>query len=179
MQEERLSERVLMRFHRLCKVLVVALAMCAARASAFLDPPYITPVNPMAGEMISVNIYGGVCDAIIGLPGYPQITRQGNDIRILFFSVHYDNLELCNLGIGTAITSIGAFPTGSYTLEVERRYMTVFGTWHQETLGVIPFTVSGSQAQQPVEASTLNVVGIVGLLLALTSAAYFVLRRSV
>jgi hypothetical protein len=165
-----------MRFHRTGKVLVVALAMCAGRASAFLELPYIAPANPTAGEMISVNINGGVCDAIIGLPGYPQITQQGNDIHILFFSVHFDNLELCNLGIGTATTSIGAFPAGSYTLEVERRYMTVFATWHQETLGLIPFTVSGGPPSQPVEAPTLGIPGLGSLWLALIVVALLALR---
>jgi hypothetical protein len=140
--------------------------MCAGRASAFLDPPYITPANPMAGELVSVNIYGGVCDAIVGLPGYPQISQEGNDIRVLFFSVHYDDIQLCNLGTGTATTSIGSFPAGSYTLQVERRYMTVSGPWAQETLGIIPFAVSGGPTLQPVEALTLNVAGLAAMQLA-------------
>lgn len=164
------------RIHHLRYALVFALALSAQPASAFLDPPYITPANPTAGVMVSANIYGGVCDAIIGLPGYPRITQQGTDIHILFFSAHYDNLELCNLGIGTATTLIGPFPAGAYTLEVERRYMAVFGTWRQETLGIIPFAVSGSQAPQPVEALTLNVAGLAALLLALVAAAHFALR---
>ena len=48
--------------HCLGSLLVVALALCAQRASAFLDPPYVTPANPTAGELMSVNIYGGECD---------------------------------------------------------------------------------------------------------------------
>ena len=169
-----------MRFHRLGKVLVVALAMCAARASAFLDPPYITPVNPMAGEMISVNIYGGECDvADDGVVWPPPVTQEGNGVTILLTGIHEDDPEWCYIGIGTQSFRLGSYPPGSYTLDVERRYMTVFGTWHQETLGVISFVVSGGPTSQPVEALALNVAGLVGLLLALIAAAGFALRRNI
>lgn len=168
-----------MRIHRLGRLLAVVLVMCAGRASAFLDPPYITPANPTAGELVSVNIYGGGCDAIIGLPGYPQITRQGNDIHIVFFSVHYGDPQMCNLGNGTATTTIGSFSAGTFTLEVERRYMSFSGPWIQETLGVIPFVVSGGPETRPVEASTLSAAGLAGLLLALIAAARFALRRNI
>lgn len=164
-----------MRFHRLGKVLVVALAMRAGRASAFLDPPYISPAQPRAGEMVVVNIHGGVCDAIVGLPGYPQITVQGNDIHMLLFSVHYDDPELCNLGTGTATFALGAYSVGSHTLIVERRYMTISGPWAEETLGIIPFAVA-SASQRPTEASTLNAAGLAALLLALIAAAHLTLR---
>jgi len=112
-----------MRIHRLRSLLVLALALCAQRAWAFLDPPYITPEIPISGQPISINIYGGFCDAIVGLEGYPQITQQGNNIRIIFFSVHYEDPEFCNLGVGTATTLIGSYPVGDYTLQVERRYI--------------------------------------------------------
>jgi hypothetical protein len=165
-----------MRIHHLKGLLAFALALCVQPARAFLDLPYITPEHPAAGQPISMNIYGGLCDAIVGLQGYPQITQQGNTIHILFFSVHYDDPEFCNLGVGTATTSIGSYPAGSYTLQVERRYMTVFGPWVQETLGVIPFTVTGAPPAQPIDAPTLSVAGLVGLLLMLVGVALFALR---
>ena len=158
-------------------LIVFALALCAGPAWAFLDPPYLTPANPMAGELVSVNIYGGGCDAIVGIDGYPQITQQGDLIRIVFFGVHYDDPEFCNLGIGTAILPIGTYPAGNYTLQVERRYLTVLATWAQETLGVIPFTVSAAPQQRPVEAPTLNLAGLTALLLALIGAVLRVLRK--
>jgi len=43
-------------------LIVFALALCAGPAWAFLDPPYLTPANPISGELVSVNIYGGECD---------------------------------------------------------------------------------------------------------------------
>jgi len=162
--------------HCLGSLLVVALALCAQRASAFLDPPYVTPANPTSADMISVNIHGGLCDAIVGLDGYPQITQQGNTIRVLFFSVHYDDPEFCDLGVGTATMSIGSYPAGSYMLQVERRYMTVLGPWAQETLGVIPLTVSGAPTQPPIEAPALSIAGFVSLLLVLIVAARLAFR---
>ena len=159
------------------RLLTFTLALCAQPASAYLDPPYLTPANPIAGELVSVNIYGGNCDAIVGMEGYPQITRQENLIRIVFFSVHYDDPEFCNLGAGTAKAPIGTYPPGNYTLQVERRYMTVLATWAQETLGIIPFIVSAVPQQQPIETPTLSPVGLTVLLIALIGAMLRNLRK--
>jgi hypothetical protein len=178
MHEERLSERVLMRFHRLGQVLVVALAMCAGRASAFLDPPYITPAKPMAGEVISVNIYGGECDLLdYGIVWPPPITQQGHSITILFSGIHEDDPEWCYYSVGTATVPVGAYPPGSYTLDVERRYMSFSGPWVQETLGIIPFTVSTAPSQQPIEAPTLSIAGLGVLGLTLLAAMLRDLRK--
>jgi hypothetical protein len=49
--------------HRVAPKLALLLALIAAPAWAFLDPPYITPANPSVGDAISVSIYGGECDA--------------------------------------------------------------------------------------------------------------------
>lgn len=118
----------------------------AQTAHAFLDPPYITPEHPVAGETISVNIYGGICDAIGSVPGYPQISQEGNSIRILFLSVSYNSPELCFWPVGTATDPIGAYPAGSYTLQVDRTYSDVGGNTIVETLGLLPFTVAGAAA---------------------------------
>lgn len=164
-----------MRFHRLGQVLVVALAMCAARASAFLDSPYITPANPTAGVVVSVNIYGGECDLVdYGITWPPPVTRQGNEIAILLTGIHEFDPEFCFYGLGTSTYPVGAFPPGTYTLDVECRYMSFSGPWTQETLGIIPFVVFGGPT--PVEALTLNVAGLAGLLLALIAAACLALR---
>ena len=155
-----------MRIHCLRGLVVLALALCAQRASAFLDPPYVTPTNPTAGELVSVSIYGGECDLLdYGIVWPPPVTQQGNSITILFTGVHEEDPEWCYYGVGTATVPIGRYPLGSYTLDVERRYGTPFGTWNQETLGIIPFTVSGTR-QQPIEAPTLSFVGLGALLLA-------------
>jgi len=132
--------------NRIMPALMLLLTSFAQTAHAFLDPPYITPEHPVAGETISVNIYGGICDAIVGAPGYPQITQEGNAIRILLLSVSYSSPELCFWTIGTATVPVGAYPVGSYTLQVDRTYSDGGGNTIVETLGLLPFTVAGVAA---------------------------------
>lgn len=159
-------------------LLVFALALCAQPAKAFLDPPYLTPANPIAGELVSVNIYGGECDvADTGVIWPPPITQQGSSVVILFTGIHEENPEWCYFDVGTSTYSVGTFPPGNYTLDVERRYGTIFGEWAQETLGVIPFAVSAAPQQQPVETPTLSLAGLTALLLAMISAVLRNLRK--
>ena len=166
-----------MRIHYLKGLLAFALALCAQCAWAFLDPPYITPANPTAGELVSVNIYGGECDLLdYGIVWPPPVTQQGSAITILFTGVHEDDPEWCYYGVGTATAPVGRYPPGSYTLDVERRYGTPFGTWAQETLAILPFTVSGAP-QQPIKAPTLSSIGIGALVLALIATALRNLRE--
>jgi hypothetical protein len=157
---------------------VLAFALCAQRASAFLDPPYLTPASPTAGELVSVNIYGGECDiADDGVVWPPPVTRQGSAITILLMGIHEGDPEFCYFGVGTETNPIGKFPPGNYTLDVERRYGTVFGEWAQETLGIIPFTVSAVPQQQAIETPTLGDVGLTVLLFTLIGAARRVLHK--
>ena len=51
-------------FNRIVLVLVLACMLFAPGAQAFFDPPWITPAAPRAGEVVSVNIRDGLCDAI-------------------------------------------------------------------------------------------------------------------
>ena len=92
-------------------LLVFALALCAEPAWAFLDPPYLTPANPVAGELVSVNIYGGECDLVdMGISWPPPVTQQGSSIVILFTGIHEENPEWCYYGVGTATYPVGTFP---------------------------------------------------------------------
>jgi subtilisin family serine protease len=154
---------------------VLAFLLFTQSAYAFFDPPYITPEHPAAGELISVNVYGGICDGIVGIPGYPQITRNGNAIRILFWSASEDDPIWCNFGVGTATYPVGAYSGGSYELQVDRTYQVRFGTLVTETLGIIPFTVTGG-ATQPVSAPTLGNAGFGLLALGLIGFAVRALR---
>jgi hypothetical protein len=158
-------------------LLVFALALCSQRASAFLDPPYITPANPTAGDLVSVNIYGGECDLVdYGINWPPPVTQQGNELTIHFTGIHEEDPEFCYYGLGTSTYPVGTFPPASYTLFVERRYGT-FSGWVTETLGVIPFTVSGTPTQQPIEAPAPGRTGLCALLLGLTAASLLGLRE--
>ena len=167
-----------MRSRYLQGLLVCVLVLCAQPAWAFLDPPYITPANPTAEELVSVNIYGGECDLIDdGLVWPPPVARQGSEITILFTGIHEGDPEFCYYGLGTSTFPVGIFPPGAYTLNVERRYMSFSGPWIQETLRIVPFTVSAAPRQRPVEAPTLNLAGLTALLLALIGAVLRVLRK--
>jgi len=155
----------------------LALSLFAQSACAFLDPPYITPEHPLAGDTISVNIYGGICDAIGSVPGYPQITQDGNAIRILLLSVHYDSPKLCFWPVGTATDPIGAYPAGSYTLQVDRIYSDVGGNPIVETLGILPFTVAGA-ATPAVPVPALRQTGLCLLILTIVGIAAAVPRST-
>jgi hypothetical protein len=144
-------------------------ALFAPPAWAFFDPPYITPAQPIAGEPISVNIRGGICDTIISLPGYPKITQEGTAITILFFGVRNFDPEGCYYAVGAAAFPVGSYLPGSYTLDVKLRYIGGTGIFLVDTLGVVPFTVAGGPAPPaPVSAPTLGIPGLSLLLLALT-----------
>jgi hypothetical protein len=166
--------------HRVAPVLALLLALFAPHARAFLDPPYITPANPVASDAISVSIHGGECDApYVGLEWPPPVTQQGNDITIHLIGYHDTNPELCYISVGTWTYPLGTYLAGSYTLYVEWRYMSFSGAWIQETLGIIPFTVTGgAPPPAPVTAPTLGIAGLSILLLTLAGFAVQTLRKS-
>ena len=103
--------------HCVARALALLFALFAPTAHAFFDPPYISPEHPVAGETVSVKIRAGFSDTIAGIPGYPQITQDGNAIRILFLAVRYDDIELCNIPVGTGTYAVGTYPAGTYTLQ--------------------------------------------------------------
>jgi hypothetical protein len=174
-KEMRRSE---MRVRRLSGLFLLTLSGGVSPAWAFLDPPYVTPANPVAGDLISVDIYGGECDLLdYGIVWPPPVTRQGNAITILFTGVHEGDPEWCYYSVGTATAPVGRYPAGSYTLDVERRYGTPSGTWAQETLGIVPFTVAGAPPAQPISTPTLSTTGLAGLLLVMIIAGARALRQ--
>jgi hypothetical protein len=112
-------DRIMLFRHRalpraLAFVLVSLLAFATQSAYAFFDPPWITPTAPRAGEVVSVNIRNGICDAFFEWPGYPQLSRQGDAIRLLEYGQHWDTVELCVFEIGQLTEPVGAFPAGDY-----------------------------------------------------------------
>ena len=164
-----------MRIHHFRYLLSFLLALCVQRASA-LDPPYITPSNPRAGEPISVIVRGDACNLIeSGVIWPPPVTQQGSVITILFNGNRQGDPEVCYYSSAARAYPVGVYAAGSYALQVNWRYST-FGGWVTETLGVIPFTVSAAPSQQPIEAPTLNIAGLGVLALALLVAVLRDLR---
>lgn len=149
----------------------VALVAFAPSAQAFLDPPYITPQHPAVGEVVSVAIRGGVCDGVGTIPGYPQITRQGNMVRIVLWGVHATDPILCNIPIATVAYPVGAYPPGSYVVQMDRNYQDDLGGIVTQTLGVMSFKVA-SRVQQPIALPAVGIagLGVLGLVIFLVTA---------
>jgi hypothetical protein len=143
-----------MSVRRAVPILAAVLALGARDAQAFFDPPWITPVAPRAGDVVSVNMRMGICDARVEHPGYPQITRQGNAIRLLVYGHHWDTQDLCIYPIGQEAESIGVFPPGDYALTVDFTYDDYPFGLAVITLGVVAFTVAGASPPAPVPAAT-------------------------
>lgn len=150
-------------------------AFAANTAHAFFDPPWITPAVPRDGEVVSVNIRGGICDSIFERPGYPQITRQGNAVRILEYGHHWDTGELCIYPVGTLTAPVGAFSRGDYALTVDFIYNDYLFGPTIINLGVIPFSVTGATPAAPVP--TLSYAGILALLSFMSSIAVLRIKR--
>jgi len=130
--------------------IALLLATMSPNARAFFDPPWITPAFPRVGQAVSVNIRGGICDSIFFRPGYPQITQQGNAIRILEYGHHWETSDLCVYDIGTLTEPIGTYPPGDYTLTVDFIYEDYPFGYTTITLGVVPFAVTGATPLTPV-----------------------------
>ncbi|MGA8276733.1 MAG: hypothetical protein WB784_00830 [Rhodanobacteraceae bacterium] len=128
-------------------VFALALALWLHGAEAFVDPPTLSPAHPLAGDTISVNLYAGVCDAFTDDIDETDITQNGNAIRILIDGIHHTDSAICIYPSFNYVYPVGAFPPGSYTLQVDRRYQDIVGPVVIETLGIIPFTVAGVAGQ--------------------------------
>ena len=128
-------------------------------AHAFVDPPWITPEHPQAGETVYVNLRAGICDVFEIAPNFPEITRNGSAVRILFWSGHYTDPIQCTYPIESGAIAFGSFAPGSYTLQVERRYQVYGMGTRTEVLGILPFTVAGGVPS--VQAPTLDRGGLI------------------
>jgi hypothetical protein len=149
-------------------------------AQAYFGTPYITPVHPVAGETLYVNVYqGGHCDLIDGGgdSSYPQITQQGSSVRILFLAYRYTDPQDCIFSEGTTTWPIGTFPLGSHTLQVDIYYRLGFDPWQTETLGIVPFAISAAATSEPVPALDLRKIGLLLLMIACLGARHLSLRN--
>ncbi|MGA9342775.1 MAG: S8 family serine peptidase [Rhodanobacteraceae bacterium] len=158
-------------------VFTLILAFVPHGAEAFVDPPTLSPSHPLAGDTISVNLYAGVCDAFTDDIDETDITQNGNAIRILIDGVHYTDPAICIYPPSTYVYPVGAFPPGSYTLQVDRRYQDIVGPVVIETLGIIPFDV-GPVPPQGIALPSTSALGCAALALLLAILGGLCLRRS-
>ena len=160
--------------HRVASTMALLLAFIAQTAHAFIDPPWITPEVPRAGETVSVNIRMGICDAVAERTGFPQITQEGNAIRILEYGDHVTFDDFCIFGVGTTVDPIGVLPPGDYMLTVDFLYLDFAFGYTIMNLGIIPFTVTGAVPTVPVPTSSPLVLP--ALLLLMSGLAIWTLR---
>ena len=165
-----------MSIHRHAVSLAIALLLFAQSAQAFFDPPFVTPAEPIAGHTVSVNVRLGICDDIIEMAGFPQITQSGNAIRIVFFGAHRTSSEECIYPVGTLTQPIGAYSAGSYTLQVDLYYSNYPFGYTTMTIGTVPFSVTGGPSET-VAAPVNDPVALMLLVLALVGIVALVLRR--
>jgi len=165
--------------HRVAPQLVLLFVLFARPARAFGGPPYLVPANPTPNDTISVDILGDGCDILDTGVVAIQITQQGNAITGVFFGGHEGDPENCIYGTGTQTYPVGSWPAGSYTFAVVWNYFGAAGEVETQTLGVIPFTVTGTviPPTAAVGAPTLGIAGLGILLLGLVGIARWSLRK--
>ena len=141
-----------------CAISIVTLtfAFLSSGAHAFFDPPWVTPGAPSAGEPLSINVSGGICDVFVEWPGYPQITQTGNAIRIVEYGNHETFEDFCNYGYWTVTEPIGSFSSGDYTVTVDFVYEDYPFGLATVTLGVIRFSVADAPRITEVPSSSAS-----------------------
>lgn len=161
-------------------LVVLCFASFAQTALAFVDPPWIAPTNPAAGQPVTVHILAGRnddgCDAVLSAFGYPQIHQDGSVVTLTAFGSRETDSEICSTyGTGTYDVPLGSFAPGSYTVQVDYRYVGFSGLLQTERIGSLPLTAAPLAALS-VPAPRLGGWGPVVLLLILCGVANRFLR---
>jgi len=137
----------------LAALMILATTFVAPAAEAFWLPPTLTPAIPKSGESVSVVVSGGGCDYLIEEAGYPQITRNGQNIRILVRTEHQTFGEFCTAEPFSFPFSLGTFVPGNYSVQVDIYfYSDVLGN-HAETLAILPMSVAAAAVPAPIDTA--------------------------
>jgi len=162
-------------YRKVIGLLVAVLLFAAAptvRAAITLEG--ITPARPLAGQTVTARLSDGECDSLLYASGYPRITRNGNNIRMVVESYHANSLPFCLFTPSTIGISVGSFSAGSYSLQVDRHYIAFLGNSVIETVGTAPFTVAAAAAE-PIP--TVGTVGLLAMISSIVLGACLALRR--
>lgn len=157
---------------RLAALALLALGLVAAPAChAFFDPPTIVPAQPVAGDVVSVSIRGGICDTFTDRPQDTDVTQVGSAVRIVIDGIHSDDPIFCLDPVFTVVYPVGAFAPGNYTLAVVHRYQNIAGQFIEQPIGTAPFSVAAAAIP------TLDQSGIVLLSVLLGLVGLWGVRR--
>lgn len=167
-------------FRTLLLVATISLAW-PINAIAFVNPPVLVPAAPEANETVFVEITSGLCDAFVEDPldpdAYPEITVSGKLIRIVLFSVHYDNPSECVFPESSIDTyMLGNFPAANYTVQIDRIYPSIGGRT-TETIAVIPLVVGGGGTAGAAQLPVNNPGAMLLMILVLMFAAFIAIRQ--
>lgn len=145
--------------------------MSAAPAVAFIDPPELMPSPATAGEMVTVGIRLGQCDAILGGADNPTITTDGSNVDVLFDGIRQSNPVLCVYPVVEPIWEIGQFAPGHYSVTIRFRYRPLISPPQIIVLANVSLEVIAADArQQPVPV--LN-----GMLLLILTMSFLAIAR--
>lgn len=144
----------------------------APPVDAFVNLPQISPATPQAGEPVSVIVNAGHCDGLLGT----FELRIADDVLILTVD-GIRSYSICGIPVQDTSFAIGAFPVGSYTLQLDYHYNADFpndeGT---ETVGTIQFDVAPAGGTAVASVPAMDLVGRIGLTLSLLAISAIALR---
>ena len=152
---------------RIIRTLIgLPLLLASQLAAAFLNSPVLVTTNPIPGRPVIISITAGVCDSIALAP--VEITRTDNNILMVVPTTHTDFSDYCIFPTGAVNLEIGTFAPGTYSLRVERSYISDNGPVI-ELIGALVFTVAA-----PASVPTLSLPALLALMLLFvaTSAAF-------
>lgn len=133
---------------------IAALAlMSVCPASAFVAPPVLVPSSPLAGEVLVIDVTAGTCDAFLGSTTPIPVTQHGASLRVVLPSWRETNITFCNYGTGTGRYVTSAFRAGTYTLQIDRTYPTLFGPV-VEPLAITQLVVRGAEQERPIPVAS-------------------------
>jgi len=165
------SRRLLLR--TLPSITLCALLALSRLAFATVGTPVLQPSQPRAGELVSVVVFAGGCDAFSDDPP-PQVTRISGTVRIVLSAVSSID-PFCVFPAGASKFPVGTFGAGTYRLQVDRTYAGFFGQT-TETLGVLRFEVAAmasvpalDDVGAPALIALLSLVAGYGRMAALTA----------
>ncbi len=149
------------------KIFGLVLLVGALPSSADVLPPTLVPAAPGVGDVVGFQIVSSVCDGFLGNETPVPVTRNGTSLRVFVTSIHTVS-PFCLFPLISTTYRTTTFPPGSYTLQIDRSYQWFSGGTVVETVGVIPFTVTGPPQEVPIPA-----LGVPALLLLALGLAIF------